>query len=96
MEVTVGVVSVGTTPPSISTVLENQPAEVPPTLTFVELQAITPPFVSCPATSAVASAKVCLLVIKAGAVSRLVSMLLCPAKPATQEEPVVLLIVTVL
>ena len=64
--------------------------EVPPTETFVLLQLVTPPFVSAPAASSVASDTVLRFVISDGAVSRLISDWLQPAKPSTQDDPLVL------
>jgi hypothetical protein len=66
---------------------EFHPEEVPATDTSVEDQEDTPPLVSCPDASSVASKTLALLIIPAGAVSRVVLTDLWPAIAITQEVP---------
>jgi hypothetical protein len=71
----------------ISMTTDRHPPDVPPTLTLVEDQDETAPFVSWSAASSVASLTVARFVIPVGGVSSEVLVLTWPAAPATHELP---------
>jgi hypothetical protein len=70
-----------------STVTARQPELVPPTLTLVADQLVTPWFVSCPAASSVLSRTSARRTIPVGGVSSAVSTERCPARPTTHDVP---------